>query len=245
MSPLFGQEISPGVVLVVIAVVAMVAVVGWLSHKAQQKRTAEMAALADRLGCTFDPSKDPAHDNMYARFDIFQQGHSRAAYNTIRGRHEIAGRSCPLRMGDYTYKVTRSTGKSTTTTTYRLSYLILHLPFATPDLVVRREGVLDKLAGALGFDDIDFESEAFSRRYHVKCKDRKFAYAVVHPPVMEFLMEQEGPPIMVYSGCCCLTDGRGTWTAAEFESRLAWVSRFFALWPEYLMTELEGQKQGR
>ena len=86
---------------------------------------------------------------------------------------EIDGRPYPVKMGDFNYKVTRSTGKGSNTTTYRLSYLILHLPFAlTPDLLIRREGVFDKIAGAIGFDDIDFESAEFSRRFYVKSSDR-------------------------------------------------------------------------
>lgn len=237
-----AQEISPGFVILAILGLVIVAVFAWLGHKANQKRQAELRALAARLGCDFDPSHDTTHDDMYGRFDCFSQGHSRSAYNTIRGRHTISGRPFPLRMGDYMYKITTSNGKTTTTRTERFSYLILHLPFATPDLVIRREGVLDKIAGAIGFDDIDFESEAFSRRYHVKSPDRKFAFAVVHPPVIEFLMAHEGPPIMLYGGCCCITDGRAAWQAADFESRLAWLSRFFELWPEYLTKELDTRR---
>ena len=45
-----------------------------------------------------------------------------------------------------------------TTRTHRFSYLIVHLPFSgLPDLLIRPEGVFDKMAGAFGFDDIDFE----------------------------------------------------------------------------------------
>lgn len=237
-----AQEISPGFVILAILGIAAVAVFAWLGHKASQKRQAELRALAARLGCDFDPSHDTTHDDMYGRFDCFSKGHSRSAYNTIRGRHTISGRPFPLRMGDYMYKITTSNGKTTSTRTERFSYLILHLPFATPDLVIRREGVLDKIAGAIGFDDIDFESEAFSRRYHVKSPDRKFAFAVVHPPVIEFLMAHEGSPIMLYGGCCCITDGRATWRTADFESRLAWLSRFFELWPEYLTKELDARR---
>jgi len=238
-------DVSPVLIVpVVLLFVVGIGIIAWLSHKAQQKRKAELAALAERLGCRFEPERDRGHDEVYARFDCFRQGHSRAAYNTIRGQHAVGGRPFPLKMGDFTYKVTTSNGKSTSTTTYNLSYLILHLPFTTPDLLIRKEHMLDKIAGALGFDDIDFESEAFSRKFHVKCKDRKFAYAVIHPPVMEYLMAGGGdaPAIMIYGGACCITAGTRRWEAAEFETRLGWLSRFYELWPEYLMAELDARR---
>ena len=63
-------------------------------------------------------------------------------------------------------------GKSTQTHTYRFSYLIAHVPFAgVPALLNRREGMFDKIAGAFGFDDIDYESAEFSRRFQVKSAD--------------------------------------------------------------------------
>ena len=77
----------------------------------------------------------------------------------------IDERNYPAKMGDFVYKITTSTGKSTQTRTYRFSYLILHLPFGNvPDLLIRREGMFDKLAGAFGFDDIDFESAVAEAR---------------------------------------------------------------------------------
>ena len=78
---------------------------------------------------------------------------------------------------------------------------------------------MDKIAGALGFHDINFESSEFSRKFHIKCADKKFAYDVIHPRMMEFLLAaaQRGDiePVMIYGGCCLMTDGRTTWKADE------------------------------
>ena len=59
-----------------------------------------------------------------------------------------------------------------------------------PHLFLRTEGLLDRIAGFIGFDDIDFESEEFSKRYFCKSDDRQFAYAVIHPQMMEWLMSR-------------------------------------------------------
>lgn len=211
----------------------------YLAWKAEKQRRAALAALARRLGWRFDPEKDPGHDERYGHFEIFARGHSRAAFNTLHLELELFGRTLPARTGDYTYKVTSSNGKSTSTHTYHFSYLIVHLPFAgLPGLRIRREHLFDKLAGAFGFDDIDFESEEFSRRFHVKSTDKRFAYDVVHPRMMEFLMALEPDTLDVEQGRLCLSDGRARWKPEDFEPQLDLARRFLDLWPEHLTRDL-------
>ena len=143
-------------------------------------------------------------------------------------------------MGDFRYKITTHTGKSTQTRTYRFSYLILHLPFdGVPDLLIRREGVLDKIAGAFGFDDIDFESAQFSRRFHVKSPDKRFAYDVIDPRMMEFLLAGDPGTIDIERGRCCVSDGRRRWSPQQYEANLEWISRFFDNWPDHVTAGLE------
>ncbi len=225
-------------IIVGIVVVGLVAYLTWLSDK---KRREALAALAKRLSWFFIPGHDRSHDEQYAHFEIFRQGHSRTAYNTLTGGVEIEGRHCPAMMGDFRYRVTRYSGKSSSSTTYRFSYLILHLPFAqVPDLLIRREGLFDKLTDAFGFDDIDFESAEFSRRFHVKSPDKRFAYDVIHPQMMQFLMTHDAGAIDIEYGRCCVSDGRHRWEPQEFEGRLWWIRQFFDLWPKHLTTQLAG-----
>ena len=228
--------------LLILAVLFVAALVGlgiYLSHKAAQKRRDELAALAAELGWSFDPAKDKSHDDRYTQFEVFRQGHSRAAYNTLQGNLTVDGRAFPAVMGDFTYAVTRSNGKTTTTTVYRLSYLIVHLPFAgVPDLFIRPENFMDKFAAAIGFDDIDFESAEFSRKFIVKSDDKRFAYDVIHPQMMEFLMEAEPPTIDLQRGECCLHRGERCWSPAEFEANLGWAADFFAKWPRHVVGQM-------
>jgi hypothetical protein len=230
-----------GVAVLIFVVVAALVIAAAVYGAAQaRKRREELAALAASLGWTFDPDKDPGHDERFGQFGCFTRGHSRAAYNTLTGTTEAEGRQYPCTMGDFTYKVTRSNGKSTTTTTYRFSYLIVTLPFPrTPDLTVRREGFMDKIAQAIGFDDIDFESAEFSRRFCVKSSDKRFAYGVIHPRMMEFLMAGEFPGIDLRGGACCFTDGSATWRPTRFQVYLEWARSFLALWPEHLTRQLD------
>ena len=228
-------------ILLIIAGVALIGMFGYLAWLAEKKRREALAALATRLGWSFDPSRDRHHDDEYAHFEIFRRGHSRVAHNTLTGQLEINDLQWPAKMGDFRYKVTSHSGKSTTTRTYRFSYLILHMPYArVPDLLLRREGMFDKIAGALGFDDIDFESAEFSRRFHVKSADKRFAYDVVHPRMMEFLLAGDAPTVDIENKRCCLSDGRRRWQPEQFEQKLAWLRQFLDLWPDHVITTLKG-----
>ena len=227
-------------VVIAFAIAAIIGVVIYFGYLAEKKRREELAALAGQIGWRFDPTKDKSHDDEYAHFEIFRRGHSRCAFNTLTGEVTIDERNYPAKMGDFVYKITTSTGKSTQTHTYRFSYLILHLPFANvPDLLIRREGMFDKLAGAFGFDDIDFESAEFSKRFHVKSPDKKFAYDVLHPRMMEFFLANDSPTVDIELGRCCLSDGRRRWSGDEFHATLAWVARFIDLWPDHVTAQLE------
>lgn len=218
------------------AVVAIVAAYfGW---KQEQQRQLAMAELAARLGLRFAPEKDDRHDDEYRQFEIFRRGHSRVAHNTLYGTIELFGAQCRLRCGDFRYKVTRNNGKSSSTSTYRFSYVIVHLPWRTPALLIRPEGVFDKLAAAFGFDDIDFESAEFSRKFLVKSDDRRFAYDVLHPRMMEKLLATQPPMIDIEAGAMCYSDGQRRWSPEQFERQLAFVREFAELWPRHLLQDL-------
>lgn len=231
--PGFGMVI----LIVVIAAVAIGAAI-W-NHKQEQKRREELRALAHELGFSFDPTHDSSHDERYSHFEVFRKGHSRIAKNTLTGSIDIDGRPFRVVMGDFRYKVTRHSGKSSSTQTYRFSYVILHLPWRTPDLLIRPEHMFDKLAGVIGFDDIDFESHEFSRKYCVKSNDKRFAYDVIHPRMMEFLLKGS-PTIDIEHSRCLLADGKRRWSPDEFKQHLRWIAYFFDQWPDHLTQVLDG-----
>lgn len=225
--------------LILIAVVLIGGLAYW-SYLQRKRRREALAVVAQRLGWQFDPRRDSFHDDEYAHFEIFRRGHGRYAYNTLQGELTIGVGTYPAKMGDFTYKVTSGSGKSRSTRTYRFSYLIVHLPFRNiPDLLIRPEGFFDKLTGAFGFDDIDFESAEFSRRFYVKSSDKRFAYDVVHPRMMEFLLRTDPSIIDIEHGKCCVTDGRSRWSPDEFCTQLEWACDFLECWPDHVKADLK------
>ncbi|MHC5002838.1 MAG: hypothetical protein ACYTJ0_06910 [Planctomycetota bacterium] len=228
---------SPVLLVAIALVVIAVMILGaWHAWKQAQVRREALAGLAVRLGWSFSPERDRDHDDQYAQFAIFRQGHSRWAHNTLTGDLAVDGRDYRCRMGDFHYRVTRGSGERRRTQTYRISYLILHLPFVgVPSLLIRPEGIFDRMAGIFGFDDIDFESVEFSRRFLVKSGDKRFAYDVIHPRMMEFLLSGPDLVIDIEHGACCLSVGRGRWSVAEFEGMLGWSQSFFEHWPDHVI----------
>jgi hypothetical protein len=227
-------------VLLIGGAIVLMIVLAMHAHQQRQQRLAEMITLAHELGWQFVADRDDAHDDLYSQFEVFRRGHSRYAYNTLHGMIAIEGQQWAVKMGDYHYRVTSGSGKSRRTRTYEFSYAIVDMPFVRrPTLFIRPEGVFDSLAGAFGFADIDFESAEFSKRFHVTSDDKRFAYDVIHPGMIEFLLSETPPVIDIEAGRCCLTDGRYKWPTEDFRKWLRWAERFFALWPKHLVAALK------
>ena len=230
------------IVLLIVGAVALVIAGAVYHHKKEKERRESLRGLAAELGWSFSHHDDRSHDDLYAHFELFRRGHGRAAYNTLSGPLEIKGRQYDAKAGDFTYKVTSGTGKSRRTTTYHFSYLIVHLPFGqVPALIIRREGMFDRVAGFFGYGSISFESAKFNRRFFVNGDDKKFAYDVLHPRMMEFLMETEPPTIDIEYGRMCLSDGRRRWSRDEFRRQIDWMQRFFGNWPKHVKADLEAR----
>ena len=74
-----------------------------------------------------------------------------------------------------------------------------------PELNIEREGFFSKIGQALGFDDIDFESLEFSKRYKVKSRDKKFAYDFCNAQMIDYLLRQRDLIIEVDGATLALT----------------------------------------
>jgi len=227
----------PILLFVVFLIIAILG--GIYSYQQRQQRLADLRALAQRLGWQFDENEDYDYDSQFSQFSDFCHGGDRYAYNTLVGNLQIGEQAWPVRMGDYHFTTTSSDGKTTTTHHHSFSYCLVKLPYpSVPDLRIRREGFFDSIAGAFGFDDINFESAEFSKRFHVKSSDKRFAYDVVCPAMMEFLLAEESPPLEIEGGWCLLNTGHDTSSPEEFQHHLEWARKFFELWPKHLVASL-------
>jgi hypothetical protein len=112
---------------------------------------------------------------------------------------------------------------------------VVTLPASFPELTITSEGIFSKIAQAIGYDDIDFESAEFSRRFCVRSKQKRFAYDVCHPRMMEHLLVNRDLSIEIENDALALLFGRRL-DAAGIERNLARLIELRVLLPDYLFT---------
>lgn len=183
----------------VIIVAALVAgVVIWLgvraakAHAARERhRLADLGQWGPVNGFSFSVQDPWNLDGRYHGLADVGRGHARYAFETLTRDTPV-----PAALFRYHFKTweTRTVTRNGRTHVQRYEathwrrYLVVELGVPFPHLFLRAEGLFDRIAGFVGFDDIDFESEEFSKRYFCKSDDRQFAYAIVHPQMMEWLL---------------------------------------------------------
>lgn len=229
--------------LIILIVIGLFVFAAYVAHRQAKERAAALAAVAGRLGWGFHGDiKDRGFDDRHAHFECFRRGHSRFAHNRLSGRIQALDTELAAEAGDYHYQITSGSGKNRSTRTYRFSFLLVALPFGAglPSLRVRPENLFDKFAGAIGFEDIDFESAEFSRRHHVSASDRRFAYALLDPRMIEFLLDEHPPVFELGAGVLLVisAEGKRRWEPAEFVSAVNWVRSFLSRWPAHLASDL-------
>ncbi len=222
-------------VLGVLLIVLLVGSAIWIGVVMERKRREECLALAQALGFRFHP-KDPfgLGRSLEGDFATLRQGSNRYAYNVIEGEREGAR----VYLFDHHHETysTNSKGHRTTHHHHR-SFVSLEQALDLDSFEMRPEGFFDKVAAAFGFDDIDFESAEFSRRYHVKAPDRKLAYALFSPRMIEYLLSV--PPLRLAASGKRLLAGRGSgkMDRAEYESTLRDLFAFLERVPRYVQKD--------
>jgi hypothetical protein len=171
---------GPGAVLVVgVVLVVAVLVVGVWYSTVRRKRLVEWAA---RNGWSYT-SSDPSLENLSSRYP-FDEGHGRRTGEVLRGR--FAGTDAL----SFVYSWKTGSGKDEHSHTAHVAALAL--PAWLPVVEVTPQGVLDRVATALGAQDLRFESEEFNRAFRIQASDERTAYGVVHPRLMERLLQPDG-----------------------------------------------------
>ncbi|MGL4304862.1 MAG: hypothetical protein ACRCSF_01805 [Mycobacteriaceae bacterium] len=117
----------------------------------------------------------------------FGRGDSREVRYVFEGQH----RSRNFIAFYYTYTVTSGSGKDRTTTRYHFMVVGMSTPSATPTLEVSRAGFGSKLAGFFGAKDLQLESEVFNDAFRIETDNDKFAYDVLHPRTMQWMLEDQ------------------------------------------------------
>jgi hypothetical protein len=229
---MYGVLLGIMVVLVALAIVAgqrqnktRSVILDWETGGLRQKIWRDFAR---RHGFRYFP--EDVHDipNRY-QFDLFERGYSRRAYNLVEGH---VGK-LPLALFDYSYEM----GSAEDSESHRLSAVLSKLPIECPYLMIRPATMLDRFPVLFASERIEFETEQFNRAFQVHGQDKKFAYDICHPKMMEFLLETRiwtlefrGPYLWFY-------DPYKEFTAADVERSLALAAEFVSRIPNHLQNE--------
>jgi hypothetical protein len=174
-------------------VVALALLFAWLAWRHERRRLEAFVAWAEAGGWVFAPEKV---GNPRLPYALFERGHSR--YLRFAAEKRCAAPTpglddVRLRLFEYHYAVTHSTGKSTHTQHHEFTCALLDPGLDLGHVGLRREGLGDKLVQALGFDDIDLEDPEFSKRYVVAARERRHAYELLDGPMMRYLALRRAP----------------------------------------------------
>lgn len=199
----------------------------------EKKRRGRLAAWAVRQGWQLREGKRQELHRDFPGIKLFDKGHSRFGQNEITGKF----RGLPVSCLDYQY--TTGSGKNRSTHRFGVALLLVDHPLIP--LQIRGEHAFDKVGEFLGLDDIDFESAEFSRRFHVKSPDRRWAYDVLHTRAMEYLLAAPAGytiefglgEIAVYRGGRCEPD--------QYEKAVKLAHGLYDLIPGYVREQMKGK----
>jgi hypothetical protein len=213
--------------LVIVGFIAIAVVVGILGYVSALKRREAMAAVAAKLGLHFAPGKNREMARRYRFLDKLRIGSSRYAFNILSGSYK----GHDLILFDYHYR----TGSGKNTQHHYISFFVLHLTASFPELVIGPEGVFSKIAQAIGYDDIDFESHEFSRKFCVRSGDKKFAYDVCNARMIEYLLSNTDLSVEIEGNSLAISFSRRL-SPERIEPNLNRLITVRSLLPEYLFS---------
>lgn len=217
-----------GAIIVVICVIGSII---W-GIRAGKKRRDEMGELAETLGLQFYGERDYQIAERYAFLDKLRKGSNRYAHNMMSGTYQ--GHS--VVAFDYHYETHSTDSKGRQQTHHHhFSFFILSLDQFFSELTIAKESFFSKIAQAVGFDDIDFESHEFSKKFVVRSKDKKFAYDFCNAQMIDYLLGH--PDINIEVDQNSLALGFDSKLKVEqIEPHLNQLIKIRALMPEYLFS---------
>ena len=169
-------------------VITVVAVVTYLNVRRARWRTQRMRRLnsiATRHGWLY--SEGDVFGLGAYDFELFTRGDSRGFENTVWGAHK----EVPFQFADYWYATehdSEEAGLSLRTGVKGMNAVVVRIHAYLPRVVVEPESIGIWAADPTDTTDIHFESDEFNRRFRVRSLDRIFAFKLIGPRMMQWLL---------------------------------------------------------
>jgi hypothetical protein len=218
--------------LIIVAFIALFIVLLVAGLISTRKRRDAMVALAAKLGLRFEPQKNYDLARRSRFLDKLRSGSNQYAFNILSGTY----REHEVMIFDYHYETHSTDSKGNRQTHHHyFSFFIMHLPVSFPELVICKEGFFSKIAQALGYDDIDFESSEFSRKFCVRSRDKKFAYDVCNGRMIEYLLANTDLTIEIENNALAISFDSQL-APERIEPNLNRLVELRSLMPDYLFS---------
>ena len=190
----------------------------------EEKRREALAALARKLQLQFNPQSDVDLPEKYSFLCWLKRGDISYAYNIIHGHHL----GYPVAVFDFTFVAGQYN--------YYWSTFVLEMKTNFPGIVITHENKESRFAEALGESHITFESADFSRAFRVRSAEKKFAFDVCHPQMMEFLLANQDLTVEIRGSAVAVLFE--DWLRPEkVEANLSRLIEIRKLLPQYLFTK--------
>lgn len=216
--------------------IALIVVIAILSAQARAKRRKELSEWGAAHGLTFTPDSNYGWDARFPAFRCLRQGDNRYAYNILFGRW---GERSFIGF-DYHYETHSTDSKGHRQTHHHhFSAVILEAGIPLQPLEIRPEGFFDRIGAFFGFEDINFESAEFSRKFHVTAPDRRWAYDVLHVRSIEYLM---AAPVfsIAFDDARVIAHRSATFRPDEFGQAADVIAGLLDRLPDYLVRQQVG-----
>lgn len=206
--------------LIMGAVIALITIGIIVAMWQEKKRREQLGLLAEELGLVFQPDGDPQHHKQVNSFALFSQGGGRKISNLILGETD------EVNIALFDYQFTTGSGKQKQT--HRQTVASLQSPsLQCPNFTMRPEGMFDKIGGAFGMQDIDFESHPdFSNMFLLK-GDETQVREFFTPEVLSFFETQKGISVEARPGALIFYRARSRVKPAEMKDLLTQAYHIF------------------
>lgn len=172
--------------LIITAVVVIFIALVVIGVIQERKRQAALLAFAQESGLTYRAEKNASVASRYEFLNQLDDGRNRYIKHWFSGSFE----ECQVHAFDHHHATTSTDSKGRRRTKHHWKTVALvELPRECPEITIAKEGLFSKIAQGLGWQDIDFESAEFSKKFVVRSKDKRFTYDFIQPRVMEILLD--------------------------------------------------------
>lgn len=207
---------------------AIMCVAIFFLHRKEVANRQGLKTEAERLGLQYSYVDPFGIAATYSHLNQLSQGSNRFAFNCIAGRYD----GCMTLAFDYQYSVDNpKRRRNQPPESFILSVLILMMQARFPHLIIRPPMMAERFPELPDeMEEIRLENAAFSTQYLTRSTSRRFAEAVLHPGMVDYLVKHPSTSIEI-NGNTLLVHLAEIMTPEALESQLKRLVEIYRLIP--------------